>query len=143
MLNANIEWIGGITIQEWNESWIKIEDGICEYKPQLRRMCGIFIIRWKNKIMYIGQAVDKRGGLGKRLRDFSRASASGRSHAAGKLIYDNLDGLTVEVLITGSDDEACGVAKELKKAMIRLLQPIWNVRHVPYRPTMRRRRRRR
>lgn len=95
----------------------------------LSDVAGVFIIRRSSdkKIVYIGKGVEiNNGGLRKRLKDFYRQSDSARNHPGGENIHDNLEDVYAEVIETGSDEEAVKTADELKKAMIKRYNPIWN-----------------
>lgn len=107
--------------------WLRIDRGLIEHQSDLRGQCGIFRILRNGKTMYVGKGADKKGGLAKRLRDFSRPSASGRNHYAGMRINEDINSLQVEVLLLGSGIQARNTAKKLKKLMIKQLRPLWNV----------------
>jgi hypothetical protein len=110
----------------WDRHWMKIDGGLRTHQSQLRHRVGLYRITDQGRVAAIGVGTDRRGGLAKRLSDFRRRSASGRSHYAGRLIFEHLEQLEVEVLITGSDDDARDVARKLKLPMIRLHQPAWS-----------------
>ena len=123
---------GGKTIEEWHGLWVVIPGGLQGYQRALRRKVGVYRVLWRGQIVAIGTATDLIGGLAKRLSDFSRPSPSGRNHHAGRLIHEHLSELVVEVLITGSDDNAREIARDLKTPMIRRHRPIWTAPNAPF-----------
>lgn len=124
--------IGGRPIEAWDREWKAVDGGLKDYQPQLRHLAGLYRASLGGRVMAIGTGTDKDGGLAKRLSDFRRDSQSGRDHYAGKLIHEHLDGLVVEVLITGSDPQAREVARQLKTPMIGLHAPAWTAPNAPF-----------
>lgn len=118
----------GKTLQEWDAQWLPIEGGFTVLHSDLRHHVGLFQARLRGTTMYIGEAVEvDNGGLRKRLSDFRRESPSGREHHGAMRIYDHLDELDLQVLITGSDQRAKETAELLKPAMIARHLPPWNM----------------
>jgi hypothetical protein len=115
------------TLNECDQPWVKVEGGLTEYKPELRRKVGLYRVLRGRRIMFIGMGVEKKGGLAKRLSDLHRTSPSGRDYRAGRLIYEHRHSLVVEVLIISSDMDG-RMIRELKDSMIQLHKPPWNVR---------------
>ena len=77
--------------------------------------------------MYIGRAVElNNGGFRKRLSDYRRDSDSARRHKSGSTIYENLDSISVDVLVVGTDQDAIEVTKKLEGPFIQKYQPPWN-----------------
>jgi hypothetical protein len=123
---------GGKTLEEWDQKWIAVEGDLRDYQPSLRYVVGLYRCSLKGEVVALGTGTDKGGGLAKRLSDFRRPSPSGRNHYAGGRINANLDRLDVQVLITGSDEEAREVGRKLRAPMISLHQPAWTVPNAPY-----------
>ncbi|MGQ3041400.1 MAG: hypothetical protein ACT6TH_12315 [Brevundimonas sp.] len=123
---------GGKTVEEWDREWVPVARGLKEYQPSLRHRAGLYRMSLRGQVMALGTGTDKGGGLAKRLSDFFRKNASGRTHHAGQLIYENRAHLDVEVLITGSDAAAREVGRELSTPMKKLHNPVWNHPNAPY-----------
>lgn len=131
-MNTEPSLIGGKAVEDWDRLWVAVAGGLKHYQPKLRHMVGLYRVSLNGRVMATGSGTDKAGGLAKRLSDFSRPSPSGRNHHAGQLINDDLNSLTVEVLITGSDRHAREIALQLKTPMIRLHQPVWSAPDAPF-----------
>ena len=123
--------IGGQFIQEWDGNWIKVPGGLMHHQSYLRDSVGLYRLRLNCRIVALGTGTDKKGGLAKRLSDFRRPSPSGRDHHAGRLIYDHLDQLDVEVLITGKRHQP-ETARQLKWPMILRHRPAWTAPNAPF-----------
>lgn len=120
---------GPMTLSEWDLKWKPLEGGLKADHDELKGKIGLFRMRINGCDMAIGKAVEKKGGLKKRLSDFSRFSPSGRDYKTGKKIHDNIDVIDVEVLITsGLKSNARTLADDLRGPMIDLHQPEWTVR---------------
>ena len=130
--NANSLLIDGKTIAEWNRQWRPVVGGLAHYQPHLRGQVGLYRISLNGRVVVLGKATERAGGLAKRLSDFRRPSPSGMNHHAGKLIHENLEMLEGEVLITGSDRNARELAQQLKTPMIRLHRPSWSAPNAPF-----------
>lgn len=126
--------IGGKTVEEWDRQWVPVAGGLKHHQPKLNDTVGLYRVSFKGQIMALGTGTDKSGGLAKRLSDFHRPSASGRTHYAGERINDELDQLEVEVLVTGKGMHAREVGRQLKTPMIRLHKPLWTAPNPPHRP---------
>lgn len=120
--------IGGKQLSQWDREWQTVPGGFAIPQPQLRRQAGLYraVLHGESKV--IGSATGKDPGkLAKRLADFRRPSNNGRRHHAANYIYENLDRLELQVLITGDGPKNCEIAAELRKAMIKLHEPTENV----------------
>lgn len=117
--------IDGRTLGEWDRKWDKVPGGLTQRQKQLRPDVGLFRMLLSGQIVVVGSGTDKRHGIEKRLYDLGRPGNSSRNHHAGRLIYEHLDELVVEVLITGHGPLAQETAKQLKDPMIRLHKPRW------------------
>ena len=96
---------------------------------QLSTFVGLYRATLDGEIVYVGRAVEfSNGGLRKRLSDYTRNSDSSRKHASGQSMNKHRADLSIDVLITGSDQEAAEIAKVLERHFIKLYNPIWNKR---------------
>ncbi|KQM13893.1 hypothetical protein [Novosphingobium sp. Leaf2] len=119
--------VAGRTLAEWNQQWQPLEHGLSKRHDELRETVGVFRFRRKDEVVYIGCAREyAKGGLRKRLSDFTRPGDSGRTHYAGQKIYENREHLEVDVIVTGTDYKAGWTALRLKGALLGIRQPIWN-----------------
>ena len=131
MKNAKSPLIGGQFIQEWDRKWVKVPGGLRHHQSHLRAKVGLYRLTLNGRIVAIGTGTDKKGGLAKRLSDFRRPSPSGRSYHTGRLIYDHLDQLDVEVLITGKRHQP-ETGRQLKWPMILRHRPAWTAPNAPF-----------
>ncbi|RYY22660.1 MAG: hypothetical protein EOP62_22625 [Sphingomonadales bacterium] len=131
MKNDSPLLVDGKTVEEWDRSWIKVPHGLKHHQRDLRDKVGLYRINLGHRTVAIGTGTDKGGGLAKRLSDFRRKSPSGRNHYAGRLIYEHLDRLEVDVLITGGRYEP-ETGRQLRTPMIRRHRPDWTVLNAPY-----------
>lgn len=118
--------IGGKTLEEWNQQWVRVPHGLKQHQAHLTEEVGLYRYLLDEQTMALGSGMDSKGGIAKRLSDMIRPSWSGRDHHAGRLIYAHRNRLTVEVLLTGSGRQAQAIARRLKKPMVELHQPVWN-----------------
>ncbi|WP_425993098.1 hypothetical protein [Brevundimonas sp. TWP2-3-2] len=121
--------IGGKTVEEWNQLWVRVPGGLKGHQSQLTDEVGLYHYTLSRRSKALGRGTDKKGGIAKRLSDFIRLGWSGRSHHVGRLIFEHRDRLEVWVLITGSGPYARELARLLKAPMVALHQPDWNVRN--------------
>jgi hypothetical protein len=119
--------IGGKTIEEWNQRWVRVPEGLKRHQSHLTEQVGLYHYTRKGQSTALGTGTDTKGGIAKRLSDFIRLGWSGRSHHAGQRIFEHRDQLEVWVLITGSGPYARKIARLLKAPMMALRQPAWNV----------------
>lgn len=131
MLDNKTTLYGLLTLEEWDRDWKRVPGGLRVHHSFLRDKVGLYRLTLNGRIVAIGTGTDKRGGLAKRLSDFRRLSPSGRNHHAGRLIFEHLNQLEVEVLITGGryDPET---GRQLKTPMIRRHTPLWTAPNAPY-----------
>lgn len=119
--------IGGKTLREWKSSWQHLGTLSSASLSHLSSSVGLYKARLGGEIVYIGRAVEySNGGLRKRLSDYTRESDSSRKHASGQLMNQHASQLSIEVLITGSDEEAANTAKKLEQYFIVTHSPKWN-----------------
>lgn len=117
---------GDKTIAEWNLLWIRVPNGLKCHQSHLTEDVGLYHFTLNDRSKALGTGAGKKGGIAKRLSDFIRFSWSGRSHSAGRRIYEHRDQLETWVLITGSGPYARRIARLLKAAMTAIHQPDWN-----------------
>ena len=88
---------------------------------------GIYRAILDNKVVYIGKATELgNGGLRKRLRDYTRSSASARNYPAGELMYSNRNNLQIEIVVFNRTVESIPNIEALEMQLIREMKPIWN-----------------
>lgn len=119
--------IAGLTPAEWNQQWQTLEGGLSKRHDELREVVGVYRFRRRDEVVYIGCAREyAKGGLKKRLSDFTRPGDSGRKHYAGQMIYEHRETLEVDVIVTGADYQAGWTAQRLKTALLGRRKPVWN-----------------
>jgi hypothetical protein len=119
--------IGGKSIEEWDQQWVRVDGDLKCYHPELRHAVGLYRLWLNGQIVVIGTATGKAGCLAKRLSDFIRPSPSGRNYPAGRRVHGRRQELLAEVLIVDSDRHARAIARQLKAPMMQLHKPAWNV----------------
>lgn len=118
---------GSRTIEQWNSTWQSIGRLKDANLTPYNKSVGLYRLKMKGEIMYIGRAVElNNGGFRKRLSDYRRDSDSARRHKSGATIYENLDKISVDLLVVGSDEAAVEVTKRLEGLFIRKYGPPWN-----------------
>jgi hypothetical protein len=123
-----VELIAGKTLTDWSGEWRHLPGGLRHVHIDLSTSVGVYRVLHLGAVVYLGCATEHgNGGLMKRLRDFTRRSASARSHHAGGLIYEHRDEVEIEVLVTGDDAAAALIAKQLKTRFLKRKLPDWNV----------------
>jgi excinuclease UvrABC nuclease subunit len=61
---------------------------------------GVYRAILNDEIVYIGKATElENGGFRKRLRDYTRSSASARKYPAGELMYSNRNNVYIEITL--------------------------------------------
>ena len=119
--------IDGRAVAEWDESWLGVNEWWKADTPLLRAARGLVRFTLNGEVMAIGRASDNRWGIAKKFRDLVRPSPSSRDHHAGRLIFENRYDLTADIIVTGEDRNMERVNIALRKAMIELYRPLWNV----------------
>ena len=120
--------VGGKTLAQWDKEWRSVPDGFSVIQPQLCHKVGLYRALEENLVTAVGRGIEHdNGGLRKRLSDFNRESSSARDHWIGIYIFEMQCELECQVLITGSDRKAAGVAKKLKPLMEEFYEPKQNV----------------
>lgn len=118
--------IGGKTVEEWNQSWVRVPGGLERHQSHLTQEVGLYHYTLKGQSKALGTGTDKKGGIAKRLSDFIRLGWGGRNHYAGQRIFEHREKLEVWVLITGSGPYARKIARLLKAPMMAIRLPAWN-----------------
>lgn len=122
------ERYGNKGIETWNSEWKSLgmlKDA--ELTPY-NKSVGLYRLIMNGEIMYIGRAIElNNGGFRKRLSDYRRDSDSARKHKSGSTINENLDKITVDVLVVGTDENAVEVTRRLEGPFIQKYGPPWNV----------------
>lgn len=118
---------GSRTVEQWNSRWESIGRLKDANLTPFNKSVGLYRLKMDSRIMYIGRAVElNNGGFRKRLSDYRRDSDSARRHKSGSTIYENLDSISVDVLVVGTDQDAIEVTKKLEGPFIQKYQPPWN-----------------
>lgn len=112
-------------IDELEKYWIDVgllssfdEDHARQYK-----VTGLFKAKYKGSVVFIGMArEEKNGGLGKRIRDFTRPTKSARSHPAGELLHSKMGVVRMYILPIRNRKIICTI----RKAFIIRYNPEWN-----------------
>lgn len=119
--------IGGKTLREWEGSWQYLGTLDSANLSNLSGSVGLYRAKLRGEVVYIGRAVEySNGGLRKRLSDYTRESDSSRKHASGQLMNEHASQLSIDILITGSDQDAVDAAKKLEQYFIGTYRPAWN-----------------
>lgn len=118
---------GGRTVDAWDQCWVPVgplNGGTASFPTTV----GLYRAILNGQIVYIGKGREHaNGGLRKRLRDYTRSSDSARRTGAGPRMWENRDGILIELLITGADRAAAFVADQIEGIFIERYDPPWNV----------------
>lgn len=118
---------GDRTVNEWDSCWHPIGPLKSAYLTPYNHDVGLYRHRMNGKVMYIGRALElNNGGFRKRLSDYQRESDSARKHTSGRIIFDNLDNITTDILVVGNTKESIQIAKALEPQFIIKYHPEWN-----------------
>jgi hypothetical protein len=121
--------VAGLPLSEWRNKRYRLDAGLRRKYHELYGTVGVYIVILHGQDMYIGCGTEmRRRGLGKRLYDFIRDSGSARDHHAGHLIHQHRGQVAIDIIPTGSDHAAVRVAGDLKRALLAVGKPPWNVR---------------
>ncbi|WP_368654381.1 hypothetical protein AB4Y30_04950 [Ornithinibacillus sp. 4-3] len=119
---------GGVTVNAWNSKWQSIGNLKTANLTPYNKYIGLYRHKVGGKIMYVG-----RGNRIKQWwirKDYRRESDSVRKHKSGKLIYENLDRITTDILIIGDSFEAVKITRLLERQFIEKFNPPWNKQKV-------------
>ncbi|KAB8126074.1 hypothetical protein F9U64_20795 [Gracilibacillus oryzae] len=123
--------IGGKTISEWNNRWMRLgrlSSLSIEDLTPFNKHIGLYKAEMNGQVVYVGRAIEyNNGGFRKRLRGYVRDSDSGSTHGSGRKMHGNRDNVVISILIVGDSAEDVGVVKALEAAMIAKLNVKWNV----------------
>lgn len=92
----------------------------------LNKSVGLYRAKLNGEVVYIGRAIECRGGLRKRLTDYVRSSDSSRGTNSSNNMNLHKDRLHIDVLIVGEDEEAAMATRKLEVMMIGKYRPKWN-----------------
>lgn len=121
--------IGDKSLEEWERQWRNIGILSSLSLTQYNNDVGVYRARLNGKIIYIGRAIEwSNGGFRKRLSDYTRDSDSARKHRSGQKMYEHRNELSIEIIVTGSNEESAEVAGKLESRLIVKYQPEWNVK---------------
>lgn len=84
-----------ISIDDFDKNWqyVGLLSAFDANEAKKHREIGLFMAKYKGSVVFIGMArEEKNGGLGKRIRDFTRPTKSARSHPAGELLHSKMGG---------------------------------------------------
>lgn len=88
---------------------------------------GIYRAILNDGVVYIGKSTElENGGFRKRLRDYTRSSASARNYPAGELMHSNRNNLHIEIALFKRTLESIPEIEALETKLIREIKPIWN-----------------
>ncbi|EGT0690621.1 hypothetical protein ACSW9V_15335 (plasmid) [Clostridium perfringens] len=120
--------LGGKTIDEWDLCWKNIGMLKDVSLTPYNHCVGLYKLTMNGEVKYIGRAIElNNGGFRKRLSDYRRESNSARKHTSGRTIHENLDKISVSLLIVGNTEEAIEITKKLEHQFIaRYGFPEWN-----------------
>ncbi|MDL4842464.1 GIY-YIG nuclease family protein [Aquibacillus rhizosphaerae] len=123
----------GLTVTQWNRKWIwlgPLDALSIDTLKHYNKVIGLYKMVINGNVVYVGKAIEfSNGGFRKRIRDYRRSSNSGRTHGSGRKIHENTGNLQVSILIVGSKSEDVKLVESLEIAMIKYLDPVWNVQH--------------
>lgn len=118
---------GDYTYEQWNRKWVSIGPLVSANLTPYNQSVGLYRHKMNNKVVYIGRAIElNNGGFRKRLSDYRRESDSARKHTSGRMINENLNRITTDVLIVGDTSQAIEVTKELERVFVGKVRPEWN-----------------
>ncbi|MBN6205822.1 hypothetical protein JYK21_05105 [Ralstonia pickettii] len=118
---------GNKSVNEWNAEWRNIGYLKSANLTPYNKYIGLYRHKIGGKVMYVGRAVEvSNGGFRKRLSDYRRGSDSARKHQLGRIINENLEQITTDILIVGDTAEAVKVTRLLEGQFIAKFNPPWN-----------------
>ena len=122
--------IAGKSLREWNDCWKPVTGGFKPKHPELRPYVGLARAVLNGQIVYIFRGTEhSKGGIEKSLQRIRGIEQTGNATSGPKAIRNQIDELELEVLLVGENKEAGEATKQLKRAMIKHLDPEWNRWH--------------
>lgn len=124
----------------WQDTWGlepivgRSSGGLFHRQTHLNHKVGLYRVKWNADIMAIGVGTQRKGGMAAKLSAFSQSGDGSRKYHAGRKIREHREILDVEVLITGEDETARQIARDLKAPIMRLRKPDWSVFNALYTP---------
>lgn len=121
--------IAGKSLGQWDGEWQRLNGGFAVAHREVHGYVGVFRAVQGEEVMYVGCSSAGRGGkLYQRLLNFKNQEQRSNSHYGAIKIREHIGTLTLEVICLGRTSKDRFSARELKKLMIELHQPAWNVR---------------
>ncbi|WP_144096734.1 hypothetical protein [Croceicoccus sediminis] len=121
--------IGCKTVAEWEKLWEPLPNAFSDDHSDLRNIVGLFRIILNGETKYIVRATEPKGGIAKGLRRISGPDQTGNRGYGARKVREHLDEVTVEILRVGSVGNSSEIAKELKRELNRLHNPVWGIPH--------------
>ena len=112
-------------IDELEKHWIDVGllSSFDESRERQYNDIGLFKAMYEGSVVFIGMAREiKNGGLGKRIRDFTRDTESARSHPAGKLLHSKMTEVRIYILTIPDRESIC----KIRRSFITRYNPLWN-----------------
>jgi len=116
-----------LSTNKWDSKWTTIGSLLHADLSPYGNCVGLYRHKVGGKIMYLGRAIEwDNGGLRKRLSDYRRTNDSARHHTSGRIINENLNEITTDILVVGDDEEAATLTRKLEFMYISKYNPKWN-----------------
>lgn len=120
---------GGEPIEDWDQKWAPLKGGLYADHEVVRGEFGLFRLRRRNEIVYVGCSAAKSGPrLLSRLRVFAAPPQSGNNHFGARMIRQYGREVEVEVIKLGKDIRQAYFTVDLRDAMIGHYRPAGNAR---------------
>ena len=123
--------IGCKSIREWNELWTPLSGGFKTKHPELSNSVGLARAVLNGQTMYILRGTEHlHGGIEKSLQRIRGKAQTGNSGYGAQMIRKHIHELQLEILVIGCGLTAVEPTKALKKALVKLVNPLWNMPHL-------------
>jgi len=114
---------------QWDAEWQRLDGGFAVPHREVHGYVGVFRALLRGEVMYVGCSSAAKGGkLYQRLLNFKNQEQRSNSHYGATKIRENIAAVSLEVICLGRTSKEQFFARELKRLMIELHQPAWNVR---------------
>lgn len=120
--------VGNRSLQEWDHRWEPVANALSEKHSELSGTIGLFRTVLKGETMYIVCASETRG-IEKGLQRIRGKDQTGNKRYGAQMIRKHVDQITVDILRVNDVPIPSNVAKELKRAMVKLYDPHWAKPH--------------
>lgn len=121
--------IAGKSVGQWDGEWQRLKGGFAVKHREVHGYVGVFRAVQGADVMYIGCSSAAKGGkLYQRLLNFKNQEQQSNSHYGARKIREHIGTLSLDVICLGRTSKDRFSARELKRLMIELHQPAWNVR---------------